>query len=638
MTRRVWFFLAALALGLVAALEAASLFGFYQTQTRLPQWDMAGHGWGGVELLQALAEGDPLAFLGRLNRQDKWPFGYSLLLLPFLALGKASFASATLLQTVLFAATPLLLLWTVREVDRGPGGLWAGALAGVLFLASPLHRVFAVLVMRETAGVAFTLLALVLYLRARRLGTPACWRWAGAALLALFLVKYNYAAVLWAALAVDEVLRLGRDGRRRLWWTVKSILWPWPARRPGSVTLAVYLYALALSAAAGINPGVGIYAGLVVGTVLLAVAWSRRQPALLAWWASLPVRGRALLQTVVAPLWIWCLSPSPIHPKSIAAFLRNRATGPELGSLDALLDYPRSLIADYAPHPAVGAVLLGALGVSLLLLRRADAHFRTLALAGFLGLALATLHPYKEPRFLATTVPLLMLLASLSVVGLAARWKRWAGAALGAAAIAGVAWLGWLGTDRGQRVARDYRLYSASSALARPLAFLVRHSAGKQRVAVAGTFNELSDNLIRWSLYGNETTRSARLVKPLTRPDKDSDPASRVDAWLERERPDVVHAVCLLPESPRYRSPDFVRYNRWQLAVVEKLVQDPRFQTVRRRTFRGVEIEITTLAPRTAPAVTRSAGPRSDRAGPRAGPARGRRTVPPRQRNRSQSR
>lgn len=597
MTRRGGLLLAALALGLVAALEAISLFGFYQTQTRLPQWDMAGHGWGGVELLQALGEGDPVAFFVGLNRQDKWPFGYSLLLLPFLAFGQASFASATLLQTVLFAATPLLLLWTAREVDRGAGGLWAGALAGALFLASPLHRVFAVLVMRETAGVVLTLLALALYLRARRLGSPASWRWAGAASLVLFFVKYNYAVVLWTALAVDEVLRLGRDGRRRLGWTARSILWPWPTRRPGRVTLAVYLYALAVAALAGVNPGVGIYAGLVVGAVLLAVAWIRRRPALLDWWTSLPSRGRALLQTVVLPLWLWCLSPSPIHPKSIAAFLRNRATGPELGTLDALLFYPRSLIADYAPHAAVGVALLAALGVSLGLLRRAEPSLRTLACVGFLGLALATLHPYKEPRFLATTAPLLMLLSSYSLVGVVSRRNRWAGAALGTAALAAVALVGFR-NDPGKRIARDYRLYSASSALAKPLAFLVRHSAGRDRVAVVGTFNELSDNLIRWSLYRNGPTRAARLVKPLSRPDGDApDPAARIDAWLASERPDVIHAVRLLPESPRFQGADFVRYNQWQLAVVERLVQDPRFHVLRRRTFRSVAIEVTTLAP-----------------------------------------
>src|SRR5262245_40546000 len=146
-----WIFALTVA-ALVSALAAASLDRFYAVQSRLPLWDMASHGWGGVELLRALEQGRPLHFLDLLNRQDKWPFGYSLLLLPFLGLGGASFAAATLLSTVLFAATPLLLLWAAREVDAGPPGLWGGLLASALFLASPLLRLFAILIMREMAG------------------------------------------------------------------------------------------------------------------------------------------------------------------------------------------------------------------------------------------------------------------------------------------------------------------------------------------------------------------------------------------------------------------------------------------------------------------------------------------------------
>jgi hypothetical protein len=194
--RRWAFILAALALLAVSGFEAASLYRFYAGQSRVPLWDMAGHGWGGVELLQALSEGRPLRFLDLLNRQDKWPFGYSLLLLPFLAAGDASFASATFLSTVLFALVPLLLLWLAREVDPGPAGLWGGLIAAALFLASPLLRIFGILIMREMAGIFFSLLGLILYLRARRLGTPWAWRLAGLAALALFLVKYNY-ALLW---------------------------------------------------------------------------------------------------------------------------------------------------------------------------------------------------------------------------------------------------------------------------------------------------------------------------------------------------------------------------------------------------------------------------------------------------------
>jgi hypothetical protein len=182
---------AALLLTGLAAVEAARLYAFYLGQEGLPQWDMAGHPWGGIELHQALRHGEPLRFLALLNGQDKWPFGFSLLLLPFLALGGDGFAAATLLSTALFALTPALLLWAAREVDDGPAGWWGGGLAALLFLASPLLRLFAVLIMREEAGCFLSLLALACYLRARRRGDERSWRRAGLAGLALFLVKYN---------------------------------------------------------------------------------------------------------------------------------------------------------------------------------------------------------------------------------------------------------------------------------------------------------------------------------------------------------------------------------------------------------------------------------------------------------------
>ncbi|HSK78788.1 MAG TPA: hypothetical protein VLQ45_20200, partial [Thermoanaerobaculia bacterium] len=319
--KKVIFLLFAVALLAVAAVEARSLYLFYLDQPRLPMWDMAGHGWGAVELLEALSEGRPLRFLDLLNRQDKWPFVYSLLLLPFVAMGNATFASATLLSAVLFVLVPPLLLWAAREVDDGPAGFWGGLVAAALFLASPFFRVFGILVMREMAGVVFSLLAFCLYLRARRLGSAWAWRLAGLASLGLFLVKYNYGLLWGIAVLANEVLRRSPEERRELARRIGRLFWPGPPRRPGRIVLAVWLWLLAIAAGLGINFGVGLYAGLVVGTVLVALRWKRDREGVRAWWRSLPVEIRATLETVVIPLWIWCLSPDPVHPKNIVAFL-----------------------------------------------------------------------------------------------------------------------------------------------------------------------------------------------------------------------------------------------------------------------------------------------------------------------------
>ncbi|HEV2853750.1 MAG TPA: hypothetical protein VHC97_13185 [Thermoanaerobaculia bacterium] len=585
--KRLLFLLALAALLAVSTLEAAALFRFYQAQSRLPLWDMAGHGWGGVELLRALQDGHPLRFLGLLNHQDKWPFGYSLLLLPFLAAGNASFASATLLSTVLFALVPVLMLWAAREVDAGPAGFWGGLLGAALFLASPLARVFGILIMRETAGVFFSLLALGLYLRARRLGTAWAWRLAGLAFLALFLVKYNY-ALIWAfAVLANEIVRLPPERRRELGRQGLLLLRPWRQPGLGRLALAVWLDLLILALLLGINPGVGIYAGLVAGAAVLAVRFFRDREAPRSRWRSLPVEIRAALATVVIPLGLWCLSPMPIHPKEIIAFLRNRAAGPPLLSSASLSYYFRSLMGDSAALPFLGGLVIVFLVLSLLWRRtwKTDEPWRVLSLMTFLGLILATFHPFKEPRFFATTAPFVMLLAGISAARLAGR--RWIGGLLCAAALAGIAWTA-IQADLGARLARDYKIYSGRPGFWRPLAFLADHAEGAHRLAVIGTFNELSDSLVRWWLALDEDVQGIEMVRS---------PSRRGDLrdWLAKERPDRILAVRLLPKSRFYRGKDFQLYNAWQLAAVSALEKDPAWRITRRKRYEGMEVEILVL-------------------------------------------
>ncbi|HSS76169.1 MAG TPA: hypothetical protein VLV54_05425 [Thermoanaerobaculia bacterium] len=567
---------------LASVLEAAALFRFYRTQLRLPLWDMAGNGWGGVELLQAFAAGQPLHFLSLLNHQDKWPFGYSLLLLPFLAAGGSSFASATLLSTLLFALTPALMLWLAWEADPGPPGLWSGLLAAALFLASPLPRVFAIVVMREMAGIALSLAAVGLYLRARRLNTVWSWRLAGLSLLALFLVKYNYCLIVGLALLAGAIWRR---------WPLRL---SWPGWTPGRILLAVYLGLLLLVALLGVNPGVGIYAGLVVGAGVLAVRWGRDREGFSTRWRTLPVEVRSILATVVAPLWLWGLSPSPIHPRSLLAFLHNRTEGPPILSVESLLFYPRSLLEDYSARPILGLLAIALALVSLPMLRRSEG-WRPVAFTAFLGLALATLHPYKEARFLATSVPFLMLVAALAFARLAhavTRQRRLAGGLLCTAALAAIAWTA-AGCHLAERLETDYPLYSAPETLWKPLQFLSDQTQAVPRVAVIGTFNELSDSLVRWRLAQQDAKGEAVVVSPPRRADAE---LGQLRRWLAEERPVRILALQLRPNSPFYND-DYQRYNAWQLAMIDTLEKIEGWQEKEVRVFEPLALEVVVLEP-----------------------------------------
>ncbi|HSF02851.1 MAG TPA: hypothetical protein VLA62_07570, partial [Solirubrobacterales bacterium] len=232
------------ALLLLSVREAAALFAFYREHARLPLWDMAEHAWQALVITRDIENGEILRLLVHLNRQDTWPFGYSLLVAPFLLLGGADFAAATLSSVVLFALGPVLLLWAAREIDDGPAGLAAGLLAGSLFLASPIFRLYGILVMRELAGVALTLLALALYLRALRGGSLAAYRAAGLTTLALFFVKYNYAVLWLLGVAVHQLGGLPGATRAALARRAAGLVWPWPTRDPRRAAPACVLYTL----------------------------------------------------------------------------------------------------------------------------------------------------------------------------------------------------------------------------------------------------------------------------------------------------------------------------------------------------------------------------------------------------------
>jgi hypothetical protein len=565
---------------------------------------MARHGWAGVEVLRPLGRGEVLTVLERLNRQDSWPFGFSLLLLPFLAAGGAGFAAATLMSTVLFGLTPALLVWAGRETDRAGLGTAAGLLGGLLWATSPLPLLFSILVMRETAGAALALVAFALYARALRRETRRAYGAAGIAVLALLLVKYNYGLLWLIAAAVHQVLRSSPEERAGLRRRAAAWLWPWRSGRRGRIALAVLLYLIAGCALARVNVGYAVYVLLLAGAVALVLAWRRDRAGLAARWRALPPAVAALLATVVLPLWVWFLSPHPIHPKAVFAFLRNRPGGqPGLG---ALLTYPRALLADYAPASVLGAVLLaGALLGTVLTLRkgRREGPAGALALLALVGLALTTLHPFKEPRFLFTVAPFVVLLGSLGLAApLLPLARRPAGSALVALLLPalGVFLIHVTAPApvRAVRLAAGYTASSSDPSLGAVLQEIHRQARPGPRTAFLGGANELSEALVRWWLAEQDNPQSEALLDPPTRFDTDLPPGKireRLRRWLAEERPDRVIALRPLPDSPLLTSPDYQAYNAWQLGALAALRAEPDWNVVKRRRFRGQRLEILVL-------------------------------------------
>ncbi len=602
-----WLATAALALFAGGVIALASLRATWPLG-RLPLWDGAGNGWGAVELWAALSEGRLVDFLVRLNAQDKWPFGFSILMLPFVALGGATLESATLLPALAFALVPALLVWLAREVEgteNGERGLTAALIASALWLTSPLALALVTVVMRETTGAALAVALTASYLRARRLGTLASWRLAGLVALALLFTKYNYFLLNGVPLLLHALLELGKDEKRALGRRLSHAILRRGWRSPARWIALVAALSLA-SILVGQNPGGLIYGVLVVATLLcLSLQWKqfRLWPERLA---ALDPAPRALFETFLLPLWIWSLSPSPIHPKSVIAFLRNRPGDLQPLSGESLLAPLRSFVVELvAIDPAgvvgvVGGVVLAlALGGALWAVRRRGPR-RALALAALIGLALVTAHPMKEARFLITVAPFLFLAAAFALTDLLGALRPpWVArsvlvlAASGAALIAGVV---PLRSKAVERLLIDHRQLTGDPAFAAPLDEIVGRLRGRSSVAFLGATNELSEALVRWRAFGRDGKEM--LFPPAPRGIDGATPFAerdrRFDAWLERERPSRLVTLEPLPESRWWSDRDFRRYNAWQAESLTRIDQGGRWRLVKPVRFPALGLKVST--------------------------------------------
>jgi len=383
-------------------------------------------------------------------------------------------------------------------------------------------------------------------------------------------------------------------------------LWPWRQGSRSSKVIAVLLYLAALCVLLKVNVGYAIYVALLVATfVLVRRAW--RDPAgIRTAWRGLPVAVRAVTATLILPLWCWFLSPLPVHPKEILAFLRNRDTGPPLASLASILYYPRAFVHDYAPA-GLGVAILALFALALLgwivLGRRVSfgEPEQVLLLAAGISILLPTFHPYKEPRFLATAVPFILLAAAMLASRLAhalplPRVRAVVGAVVCGALAAGIVETA-RASDLPARLAEDYPLYSADPAYRQPLDFIAMASQGAERPAVIGSFNELSENLIRCRLA---QAGGPEVAKPLGRFRADLPPFAvqkELRDWLRDERPDRVVSLRPLPESPLMQSSDYRTYNAWQLAAIAGLEADAGMKVTARQSFPETGIEVLIFAP-----------------------------------------
>ncbi len=365
-----WPMLTAIGLALTTAIVQYVLF-LPQADTlwRDPIHDRNAHYYFGLSLALDVRQGDVGGLVRDLNHARVWPPAHGMLL-------------AGLLTTIglepHFAVLPSLLAWAGLLVAVfvlawrlcPSGGIVAGFAAMLFTLSSPSHRAFATDVMLESLGTCLSLWALERYVALRQTPTIAGVRSFALVLLALFLTKYNYWALVVAGIVATE------------WIT-----------RPGQ--------------------------WLTAGRQFLAALPRGRQG-----WAELAPELRVLLAWFVIPSVVWlCL------PGRLSAFLwymfaaHGEALDHSLASrMEKFLNWYGSQY-----HPTM-VLLIGILILALVaMLRWRRLSVGALAVVLFLAISAAATvnHPNSKARFLMSWMPALWVLAGIGLAMVVPQRGTW---------------------------------------------------------------------------------------------------------------------------------------------------------------------------------------------------------------------
>jgi len=399
-----------------------------------PYHDRNAHYLYSLKLATDVQNGRILQLLHDLNEARIWPPLHGIAAATVLLIGGRDYRLAVLPGLAGWVMMVLLgFLVARRAAPRG--GTLAGLVAASFLAASPAHRAYATDIMLESLGAALSLLALYCYLLAVQ--GSACEiakaRCLAAALLLLFLEKYNYWLLVVLALLAAEGFSRGHLYWHSLRSELHGIDWRrWIAaqlRQPLTWAAAVLLLASAFVYQHGERPlqlfghSISLYpphnlihfAYLLV-FVRLAQWWWRQGRQ---WTRQLDPRLRQIVLWLICPIAVWFLLPK--HPSYFVWYLSfaDRHPHQQMDLLGGFRDYATWAVQDYHSSLFFGltAALLCICG--LLTWRRLRPGGIAVLTLVLLASVLTPMHPNHKGRMLHSWIPALWVTAGL---GAAALW------------------------------------------------------------------------------------------------------------------------------------------------------------------------------------------------------------------------
>lgn len=474
-------------------------------------WDEAEHSLRGLILAKDIRSGHWLNVWKDTNAQTLWGPGYAWLLAFVYLMWGDSFVSASSLSLFFFASTPFLVYWLGLKVDEKRGWL-TGLIAATLTVSTPFAIQLSALPMIES-GLAF-MLVLALLVRPAVIGSQNRFRFILSSLIAafIFLTKYNYGLMLVSAMIITDVCQY-------IYYKNKT-------NTKNNFKKSIFY---------GYSP-------------FLVVVF--------AWFA---------------------LGPS----EKINDFLFFMQNVPRIKSSlmseYRLLYYPKLFISEYAVFPGVLVLVIPFLLLGLI--RSFQGHLYRISIFFILSFIALTLHPLKDPRYFVPILPFLWLIVASGLISLL-EWVSlkklgFAYRMTVSAVMAFFLLVVPLNIYSNLKPKTPYlydELLSQNQAAANTIKTILARISEEiiqgKKLAVWGTFAEISPALIKWMLLNDKRT-SDKIGNLIFDPPKElgKDIGEGLAAWFEQYSVDSVLTIHVLQDSPFFHH-DYQTFNVWKLAYI----------------------------------------------------------------------
>ena len=394
--------------------------------------DRNGHYDSSLKMALALRSGEVFNFLRLLATYHFWLPLNDLVSAAALTLWGPDYRVAMAPSLIGFWMTAFFAFLLARRVLAW-GADAAGAFAGLIILASPAFRSYAVELMFESLGAGLTMMTLYFYVLARQRGLGGDWRGLALGLSALFFHKSNYYLIVGVGLLssdictrpeiyrelVKRLFRLSSRGDSIEHWLRDPL--SYPLVLAAAITAAVFIR--------GPHPlrvgpyTVSIYPPkrpLTIVFALLVLRIVARQPP--GWWrfrgyGSAP---RQLILWHAIPVTVWFLVPETLA--GFVAYIGPWNTPDQaIASRDlsqAVHYYARAFITFYSATPWVALSSVGLFLFAWPLARSWRSAALSILIVPTIGIAMVVSHPFVENRFIHSFIAILWLAAACALLSL----------------------------------------------------------------------------------------------------------------------------------------------------------------------------------------------------------------------------